>query len=349
MAKRDPDKTARNKIIAAIKEQLRSILPKVTAASGGNDEATINARIGYRTDHYIDLKNDVIRSQDEYVSKWMTAFKANEAADDLWDLFRKSRSFRKYLQLFLQRSYLKHFEELSKRRPRVEDSEMWIGQTNANYGLLVTPRWENDQWENDKSEIRAFKQGYWTIGHVMETGLVVPDSDEAFEFNSVKQYLQFFRDTLVRNSGSPHERKIATYYCDFVLQSAEPLDVPLMIPEFRYLGREKKHLYRLDFVIVNPFTLDKVGFELSPWSTHGELKGVKAMTQKEINEIASANREAEFKKHRDYFKKYGIYALIYTDSDLKDCKKIFNDDISPLLEPQNPDSPISHSIMEEFL
>lgn len=74
MAKRDPDKTARNRIIATIKEQLRSILPKVTAASGGYDEATINARIGYRTDRYIDLKNGVIRSQDEYVSNQRAIF-----------------------------------------------------------------------------------------------------------------------------------------------------------------------------------------------------------------------------------------------------------------------------------
>jgi hypothetical protein len=349
MAKRDPDKTARNRIIAAIKEQLRSILPKVTVASGGDDEATINARIGYRTDLYIDLKNDIIRSQDEYVSKWMTAFKANEATDDLWALFRKSSSFRKYLQLFLQRSYLKHFEELSKKRPRVEESEMWIGQLNADYGLLVTPRWTGDEWENDKSEIRAFKQGYWTIGHVMQTGLVIPDSDEPFEFASVKQYLQFFRDTLVRNSGSPYERKIAGYYCDYVLQSPKPLDVPLMIPEFRYLGRDPKHIHRLDFTIVNPFTLDKVGFELSPWSTHGELKGIKKMTQKKVNETANANREKEFKKHRDYFKKHNVFALIYTDTDLKDCKKLFDEEIRPYLEPENPDAPISHSVMEEFL
>jgi len=90
-------------------------------------------------------------------------------------------------------------------------SELWIGQTNANYGLLVSPRFKNSKWENDESEIRAFKQGYWTIGHVMETGLVIPNKNKTFTFSDVDQFLLFFSDTLVRNSGSQYEYELAEH------------------------------------------------------------------------------------------------------------------------------------------
>jgi len=119
---------------------------------------------------------------------------------------------------------------------------------------------------------------YWTIGHVMETGLVIPGKDKIFEFADIEQYLLFFQDTLVRNSGSEYEYKIAGHYCDYVQKSADPEQVPLLIPEFRYAGLNKKHVYRLDFLTINPYTLDKVGFELSPWSTHGYLKKIGGLT-----------------------------------------------------------------------
>lgn len=62
----------------------------------------------------------------------------------------------------------------------------------------------------------------------------------------------------------------------------DPNEVPLLIPELRYGGINKKHEYRLDFTVINPFNMGKVSFELSPWCTHGELKGTKGKTQKKI-------------------------------------------------------------------
>jgi hypothetical protein len=177
MATRDPDRTARNRIIANIKGELRRLLPSVLDTSGAEDEASLNAKIGSKTGIFIDLKNDVINSHDEFTNKWLTALKKarshgpSDSIDWIWNNLLQSPDFKAYVLLFLKRSYLKYFDELSKRRPRVEDSEIWIGQQRANYGLLVTPRFANGQWENDKSEIRAFASGYWTVGHVLTTGL----------------------------------------------------------------------------------------------------------------------------------------------------------------------------------
>ena len=152
-----------------------------------------------------------------------------------------------------------------------------------------------------------------------------------------------------QHSGSGYEYEIAEHYADYVSRSNNPLDVPLMIPEFRYRGREKKHLYRLDFLIINPYTLDKVGFELSPWSTHGYLRKTKRMTQKEINEIAKDNFEQEMRKHRSFFRRYNVYKLIYTDENLDDCKTLFEEEIVQHLEPEKPITQLSFQVMEEYI
>jgi len=53
MAKRDPDKTARNRIVEAIKVKLRSILPQVLKETGYTSEASLNATIGSKNDDFL--------------------------------------------------------------------------------------------------------------------------------------------------------------------------------------------------------------------------------------------------------------------------------------------------------
>ena len=267
---------------------------------------------------------------------------------DAFANYRDNEIVREWLNLFLERTFLRNYEALTKVRPTIEESVMWIGQENASYGILVTPRFKNGQWENDKSEIRHFKPKYWSIGHILETGLVVPGEDEKIEFKDVEQYLSFFKNTLVRNSGSVHEKEIAKRYCDFVRDSESQNNVPLLIPELRYGGLEKKHEYRLDFTIINPCNMAKVGFELSPWSTHGLLTGTKDKKQKDINAEALANFEKEMKKLKSYFRRFGITVLVYTDTDLKNHDAIF-DTITDYLNVTNSPRQLEFQSIEDFL
>lgn len=355
MAKRDPNKTARNKKIAEMKSQLSNIAPQVLKETGIAKQASLNAKIGSKSDEFIDLKNEVINSEDHFVSLWLSGFKEHLSSDgkfkttydELFDLIQNSPAFQDYLYLFLRRSYLNHFEELSKNRPSIEEAEVWIGQNKADYGLLVTPRFVGGKWENDKSEIRHFKPQYWSIGHVLEAGLLVPSKDARFNFDDVSEYLDFFENSLVRGTGSGYQEKIAELYSDFVRSSKNPEDIPLLIPELRYRGRTKKHKWRLDFCIINFNTMDRIGFELSPWSTHGKLTGTKRKTQKQINEEASANFDKEMKKHKDYFRKYDVFILIYTDADLQKIDQVFLD-ISKYLEPKQTETQLKFHLMNDF-
>jgi hypothetical protein len=356
---RDPAKTRRNKEIGVLSEKIKALLPEVLNLTDYRSEHSLNATYGSKYADYIDIKNAVIDTPQQFRTLYFKGFL--EALEELgfWAQegnkyynafvhYRDNELVRKWLHFFLERTYLRKFDELSKVRPTVEESIMWIGQENASYGILVTPRFRNGQWENDKSEIRKFKPIYWTIGHILETGLVIPNEDEVIEFGDVEQYLKFFKNTLVRNSGSQHELEVAKRYCEFVRESDNPEKTPLLIPEFRYGGQDKKHKYRLDFTVINPYNMSKVGFELSPWSTHGTLTGTKNKLQKDINSEALANFEKEMKKLKSYFRKFSISILVFTDSDLADPEGLF-ESIKEYLSVENNPKQLEFHAIDDFL
>ncbi|MGM4998260.1 hypothetical protein AB8A05_05940 [Tardiphaga sp. 538_B7_N1_4] len=355
MAKRDPAKTARNKRIKDMSKQLRDLLPTVLADTGFKDEASLNAKIGGKADEFIDLKNEVIHSPTDYAAKYCAGFKKHlgrkgffkSSYDELYESLNGSKAGQQYMMLFLERSYLKHFEELSKHRPKVEEAAIWIGQNAADYGLLVTPRFSRGDWENDQSEIRHFKPKYWSIGHVMKTGLVVPGTKKVLTFDSVEQYLDFFEVVIVRHSKSKYQIEIAERYREFVLAAEDPLSVPLLIPELRHGGRDAKHRYRLDFCIIDSTTLERIGFEFSPSSSHTAITATKSKTQKQINEEVAANFAKEMDKHKAYFKKFGIFVFIYTDKDLADMAAVF-DDIAKLLTPAETQQQLNFHVLDSF-
>ncbi len=356
MAKRDPNKTARNKRIEELTNILDEILDEVLAATGYESNLSLNAKIGGKHAKFYDIRHEVVLSPEQFIALWFDGlmrhldgkkFKENSNEYDLLIKIQKNKIMEKYVLLFLERTYLRKYDELSKIRPRPEEAEIWIGQENANYGLFVTPRYRYNQWENDGSEVRKFKPTYFTIGHILKTGLVIPNEEDLIDFITVDAYLNFFKNVIVRNSGSDYEKKIAKLYCEYVNQSENPHEVPLLIPEFRYGGIDKKHKYRLDFTVINPYTLDKYGFELSPWSTHGYLSKTKEKTQKQINLEAQQNFEDEMKKHKEYYRKHGVYAFIYTDSDLKDIKSVF-EDIKRYLQPKKMNNQLKLHTLEQF-
>src|SRR4051812_30338231 len=131
-----------------MKEQLRALLPVVLKETGFDSEASLNAKIGGKADEFIDLKNQVLHSPTDYAVKYCEGFEEHRSDgsgfttsyDELYDTLNGSKAGQQYMMLFLERSYLKHFDELSKLRPKVDEAAIWIGQNAADYGLLVSPR-----------------------------------------------------------------------------------------------------------------------------------------------------------------------------------------------------------------
>lgn len=357
MAKRDPEKTARNKAIAELTSELKLLESEVLKKTGFDSLHSLHGKIGGKFDQFIDIKNEVITSPEHFISLYLQGYEESllsksfyvESTNlyETYNLLRKYPVFKEYLFLFLRRVYLRNYESLSKKRPILEDSEIYIGQNNASYGILITPRFVDGYWENDKSEIRHFKKKYWSIGHILETGFVIPGRNKRMNFKSIEDYLDFFENVIVRNSGSKYEMAIAELYTQYVLNHIDPESIPLLIPEFRYEGIDVVHKYRLDFTIIESKELNKIAFELSPWSSHGYLSKTKSLSQKDINAMAQDNFEKEMKKHKDFFRKHGIFSLIYTDHDLKHIKSIF-EDMKRYLEPKSIGKQLKFHILNDF-
>lgn len=341
MRKRDPNKTARNKYIAKLKEEKRKLLDevvrelsKVDEYSRYSSEKKLNAFIGSKTGEYLALNDEVILSPVEYRQKWLKGLKdkciisrttnSNPRHIKLHNLLKGDFPwFKKYLLIFLDMSYLAHYEEHYKKKPKISESEYWFGSNNDSFGLLVTPRFRHGCWENDKSEIRKFKYPYWTLSHVMETGLCYMNEDKIRTFSSIDEYLRFFRDML-RRTASKYQLDIADRYIDYVKTNSKPDEVPVLIPELRFDPLKAKHKYRLDFLIVNPWSMSKFGFEISPSSSHTKLTGAKKKL-KELNQQAQDIFEAEMRKHKSYWRKYGITYITYTDQDLSEMDTVWED------------------------
>lgn len=183
----------------------------------------------------------------------------------------------------------------------------------------------------------------------MKTGLVIPNTDRTKIFKNLDELLSFYINELVRSAGSKYQNKIAEYYCEFVKKNDNPEDLLFLFPELRYLGEMKKHQYRLDFAIIDEIRQKKMGFEISPWSSHGQLSKIKTKTQKAVNEEAKNNFSKEMRKVKDYFTKYSITLLTYTDEDLINIKWIFNNQIKPYLQIDNSDNcEIDYKILQDY-
>jgi hypothetical protein len=350
----DKEVLVRNKKISELTAYLKSILSDVLSETGLKNQQSLHAYLATRKAKYINLLNEVIPSAEHYIFLFIKGLKDDLKQEDINSAYKKfydkvflSNKAKKYLYIFYNRTYLREYENLSKNRPNINEATMWIGQNNADYGLLITPHFENGTWVNDKSKIRRFEKRYWSIGHILQTGLVIPNKKEIFKFANIDEYLKFFEHILVRNTASVYQKKIAECYSNYVKSAKNPENILLLIPEFRYGGQEYKHEYRLDFCIIDCETNNKIGFELSPWSSHGKLTGTKNKTQIEINTEASENFSKEMKKHKDYFRKHGIFSLIYTDEELANIEAIFMD-IRKYLSPQKIDSALQFHIISEF-
>lgn len=230
---------------------------------------------------------------------------------------------REYTFLFLTRNFYRNYKERVREKPDDALWSVWFGSGNLSWGLVISPALRNSEWTNDKSQMRRERYVYWTIGHVINTGLVDPGSTSPLRFKTLQDFIGFYRSVLKRVSSSRYEQEICDRYLEFLLDSEKPEQEPLLIPEFRYAGKDKHHEYRIDFTVLNGHTFDFTGFELSPASTHVRVKGMSGKTQTAVNAELRDSWEREMEKRNAYYKRYGVNVITFTDTDLKDLDSCF--------------------------
>jgi hypothetical protein len=87
-----------------------------------------------------------------------------------------------------------------------------------------------------------------------------------------------------------------------------------------------------------------IGFEISPSSTHMSVNGVKKKTQKAINQEVADKWAKESNKRNKYFATFGITTITFTDNDLRNIDKCFNEVARFLSERASPSESLAHQL-----
>ncbi|HAT8500446.1 TPA: topoisomerase II [Vibrio vulnificus] len=303
---------------------------------------SFHAMMGANNNTYVDSVNTVFLDPNDFISMWIDGLGKSVREKAVLGRLKPKAPYnrvnreyflmhalqdhllREYLILFLTRNFYRNFKERVRHKPDESLWTIWFGSGNLVWGLLISPEMRNDDWVNDKSEMRRSDFNFWTIRHVMNTGLIDPDSDEPMKFQSSKDFVQFYRSVLKRVSNSQYEKAIADRYIDYLKNSDNAYEEPFLIPELRYAGKEAKHKYRLDYTILNPYTNKLVGFEISPSSTHMVVDRIRDVKKIDINEDLSKKWSKEMGKRNEYFSKFGISTITFTDKELKDVDSCFS-------------------------
>ncbi len=331
--------------------QLES-LARFEEISGNSSIHSFHARIGMHNNTFVDSVRTRFVDPKDFINQWISgllskvnseARKAggNPSAETLSSgmllllQILNDELLKEYTFTFLTRNFYRNYKERVRAKPDESLWSIWFGSGTLVWGLLISPALRMDQWTNDKSEMRRENYNYWTVRHVMKTGLIDPESDEPLLFKTTKDFSSFYRSVLKRVSNSQYEREISDLYINYLNESKNPLDEPFLIPELRYAGKDKAHKYRLDFTVFNPYSMKMTGFEISPSSSHMSVEGMKGKTQKAVNEDLSGKWDKEMDKRNDYFSKYGISTVTFTDENLTDIEECFLEIKSALSERQS--------------
>ncbi|ADU61425.1 MAG: topoisomerase II [Pseudodesulfovibrio sp.] len=300
------------------------------------DVGSFHGTIGGKNNTYVDSVNNQFLDPKEFITRWISGVldKAREEEAKQRQKYAgrvyKTTSSHKilgllqnevtqhYITTFLTRNFYRNFLARTREKPAETLWQLWFGGGDLVWGLIISPVYRDSTWTNDKSEMRRAGYSYWTVRHVLETGLIDPGSAKPLSFNDLEQLLEFYRSVLKRVSNSAYERQVADFYCNYIEQSSAPLDEPFLIPELRYAGKDREHQYRLDYTILNPYTMEMIGFEISPASTHASIKKKGDKTLIEMNEELSKQWAKEVKKRNDYFETFGITTVTFADDQLKD-------------------------------
>lgn len=295
---------------------------------------SLHGKIGGKNNDYADCVNNKFSNFPDFYSAWLRGFNnrcedkqakpgTGDSLSELLSLL-SDESIRDYTKLFLERNFHKNYVARVRNKPEEPLREIWFG-SDLIFGLIIAPKVKEDgSIRVDKSEIRRVHYDYWTIGHILSTGLYDPDNNGFVTFQTGEEFIVFYQSILKRLSRSQHEIEIYSRYIDYLHSSEDIYSEPFLIPEFRYEGKDRKCKYRVDFTVLNPYSFDFVGFELSPASSHMSVKGAKDKLQYEINEELRESWEKEMHKRNDYLKRYDIVLMTFTDSDLKNPDLCFN-------------------------
>lgn len=358
--KKTIEEQALSKLDKELTSQLKCLLPSVLERTATilsepiESQQSLHGKIGGKNDLYADVADSHFHDYRSFQTQWakgmQDAYEKSTHECAVWNIVRLYRDdlCRKYILLFQERNFYRHYNERIRQKPAEQLWEIWFGN-QLSLGLLIAPeRLADGRWRIDHSEIRRAPYNYWTLQHIFHVGgFINHENNEILPVTDLDSLDSFYTHIISCLSSSCHEKNICSRYIDYLRKSENPELEPFLIPEFHYEGPEKKCKYRLDFTILNPYTFKFTGFELSPSSTHMHVEKIKGKTQKQVNNEMTDQWEKECHKRNDYYNRYGISCVTFTDNDLKDPDGCF-DIISRYLSDRPADNRTLDQVVEEI-
>ena len=311
-------------------------------------EQSMRCTIGSKNNIFTDCVKNEFLSPSEFIADWIKGlcdrygdkiyYGPNGAVRYILIEMMKYPICKEYIYDFLARNFYRNINERKRYKPSERLWEVWFGSNPLFWGIMICPAYRNGRWTNDVSEIRRASYEYWTIEHVLSTGIVVPNDSTPYTFSDLGGFINFYNHIIMRLSKSEYEKGIMERYFEYLKNCVNANSIPLLIPEFRFENDDTKHKYRLDFAILNSFTRQMIGFEISPQSTHMRVTGIRkeSKSQQQINSDIKLQWEKEMAKRNEFFSQYGITVITFTDSDLVNLDKCF-EIMREYLEMRNPE------------
>ena len=133
MAKRDPEKTRRNRIASTLTDKLKAMEHSVLRETGIKSAQSLNGIYGGKHREYSNIQYTVFHSPHHFISEYLRGFEraARESHPGLshyenWRMLEDSPILRRYLAVFLARTFYREYDRIAKVRPTEERSEIWI-------------------------------------------------------------------------------------------------------------------------------------------------------------------------------------------------------------------------------
>lgn len=230
----------------------------------------------------------------------------------------QNQILKKYMNLYLEKSFYMHLNERLIAKPDRKLYEIHMGKNRTGgkkniRSLYITPRFRDGRWENDESEIRRVKFVFYTIGHLLATGLIV-HTDEGMEQIKKKGFEDWIEILYPTNELEKDEMNFVECYLEYVRVHKDRMNrIPLLIPQFRFYGMEEKHKYRADFLLLNYLDNANVRHILIELSR---------------NRLHDSQSEYDSVRRNDFIQEYDCITLEFRDSEMLDMRKTFSERIA---------------------
>lgn len=276
---------------------------------------SLNSILSNFKDHVTDIKNKRYNGFKGCYGSFMDDFEhgLQQIEDEFYCGIWKNQTLKEYMILFLEYNFYNQLNERLIVKPDRKLYEIHMGK-NRTAGkknirsLYITPRFREGRWENDESEIRRVKFVFYTIGHLLSTGLVM-HTDEGMELIKRKCFEDWIEIFYPTNELEKDEIQFVECYLEYVRKNKDRIDkIPLLIPQFRFYGLEEKHKYRADFLLLN-------------YLNNENTKNI--LIELSRNTLHDSQGENDSIRRNDFIQEYDCITLEFRDREMQDMKKTF--------------------------